>query len=116
MSKPELRVGSVVRITSPHHLAWVGPVKTFYTEHVYHDNPNFHPLKSELIGEEVAAIEMYDIERGPDRASYYYWKAGDPLGPHKVEIWEPEHPGEWVQIYPRTIGGWTYEERRQASK
>lgn len=117
MSEPELRNGSIVRITSPYHPAWVGPVHSHFSESVYDDElDNSRPLGFNQIGHEVAGIEMYDITRSPDRAAYYYWKVGDPLGPHKVEIWEHEHPGEWVQIYPRTIGGWTFEEQRQASK
>lgn len=102
-----LIVGDIVRITSQGIVA-VGPVRSSYCETVYED-------EFKRIGEEVAGIEMYDIMRHPDRVSYRYWKALD-RGKHKVEVWESEHPGKWVTIYPRTIGGWTYEERRQAAK
>lgn len=118
----EIIMGSIVRISSI-HANWVGPVFSRYAETVYEGD--FDKGEHKPIGEEIAGLEMYDIRRSKlvskngrtkDKVDSHYWKAGDPLGPWTVEIYDHNYPGTWIQIYPRTIGGWTHEERRQENK
>ena len=107
----EIKPGLFVRITTA-GIVSVGPVHSCYYADVYEDEEELITT----IGEEVAGIEMYDVLRGrEDRVTYRFWKALD-RGPHKVEVWIHDHPGKWIQVYPRSFGGITYEERRQAEK
>lgn len=104
-----IKVGNIVRIKC-HGIVAVGPVRSCYGEWVYGDDGEFLEI---IIGQEVAGIEMDDITRNPDRSNYRYWKSMDG---GTVEMWESEHPGKWVSIYPRTIGGYTSDERRKESR
>jgi hypothetical protein len=117
----QIKVGSIVRISSIHIGAWVGPVISSYATTVYEGD--FDKGEHKPIGEEPAGIEMYDIRRAQqitkvgrteDKISYYYWKEGDPLGPFTVEVYDHNWPGTWNQVYPRTIGGWTFDERNNS--
>ena len=80
-----------------------GPVRSIYDSWVYADGTESGAHN--IIGYEPDGIEMSDEKsRAPNTGklgAYRYWKRGD--GGH-VYLLQPD--GEWVQVFPRTFGGY----------